>query len=185
MAMPPVRRVAHNITGGCGQVNALRRALISDLRTVAPSHCVFRTNTSCQPDEYIAHRIGLIPFEQHKGVDKVARMTVSGRDAFTSDFVVDGDGDGPEPIHGNVLIMPLGPDQKIDVTVHFAEGTGAQHAQYSKTVAVGMTMLDATTHELAFETIFGDHMACLSEAIDSLEARLVSARKLALGVCQN
>jgi DNA-directed RNA polymerase alpha subunit len=175
-------RVRHRIRGERGQVNALRRALIADLETVAPSHCVIRTNTSCQPDEYIAHRIGLIPFEQAAGSDGVARLNVSGRDALSADIV--GVGAAPEPIHKNMLIMPLGSDQEIDMTIHFARGTGALHAQYSKTVAVGMMSHENETHELSFETIFGDSEACMAEAIDSLEARLREARVVAVGSTQ-
>ena len=42
--------------------NALRRALRSDVERYAPSTITIRDNTSSQTDEYIAHRIGMIPF---------------------------------------------------------------------------------------------------------------------------
>ena len=50
------------MNGDYSTANAIRRVLVSDVETYAPSEVIIHTNTSCQPDEYIAHRIGLIPF---------------------------------------------------------------------------------------------------------------------------
>lgn len=41
---------------------ALRRILLAEIPTMAPHIISIEENTSPLPDEYIAHRIGLIPF---------------------------------------------------------------------------------------------------------------------------
>ena len=43
-----------------GMANAVRRALLCDVRTEAPFQVTFHENTSCETDEYIAHRLGLV-----------------------------------------------------------------------------------------------------------------------------
>tara|TARA_B110000046_G_scaffold138747_2_gene145106 strand:+ start:1835 stop:2377 length:543 start_codon:yes stop_codon:yes gene_type:complete len=172
MSAPP--RLRYRIHGLQGQVNALRRALIADLEMIAPSHCVVRTNTSCQSDEYVTQRIGLIPFEQGKGWHKTATLCVQGRPALARDILSE-DG-GPIPVNGDALIMPLTTTQAIDLTLHFTIHTAAVHARFAKTVAVGMQTLDAVTHEISFETLFHDEEACLAAAIASLRARLLAAR---------
>ena len=41
-----------------GLANALRRSIIMDIEAWAPERVTFEINTSCQTDEYIAHKLG-------------------------------------------------------------------------------------------------------------------------------
>ena len=52
------------LRGGAGFCNAVRRTLASDVTMLAPYEVRVLENTSCQNDEYIAHRIGLVPFAE-------------------------------------------------------------------------------------------------------------------------
>ena len=59
------------LKGSAGFCNAVRRTLLSDLYMWAPKEILIRSNMSCQTDEYLAHRIGMIPS------GKLARETAS------------------------------------------------------------------------------------------------------------
>ena len=52
------------VDGEPSRANAARRALISSLRSVAPDRVEIDVNTSAHTDEYIAQRLGLLPFRR-------------------------------------------------------------------------------------------------------------------------
>ena len=52
------------LPGGPGFCNAVRRTLLSDVEAWAAHEIDVRVNTSCQTDEFLAHRIGLVPFQR-------------------------------------------------------------------------------------------------------------------------
>ena len=163
------------MNGKCGQINAIRRSLISKLTAIAPRDCLIKVNTSCQSDEYIAQRIGLVSFDQSGNADGTAHVSVRGRPCTTGDFTTP-DG-GPLPVDTNILIMPLTGDQEIDIVVYFDRGTGCDHARYGRIVAAGMETMDENTHILSYETVFGDPDECLAEALDALTQTLTDAKK--------
>ena len=179
----PCRRRAFLLPEGttAGEANALRRALVMDLRTTAPSRVRIRTNTSPWTDEFLAQRIGLIPFASQTGGENcVATLRVSGRDALASDLVVaskDGGGDlAMSPQDGRIVIARMLRDQTLDLDVHFETSTGREHARFTRTVAVGMQERDGGM-VVAFECFGDDHASCAREAIASLRARLEAARE--------
>lgn len=50
--------------------NSLRRIMIAEVPTLAIDLVEFRTNTTCMQDEYIAHRLGLIPLRSNRDMSK-------------------------------------------------------------------------------------------------------------------
>ena len=150
--------------------NAVRRALMNDVTNWAPRAVVIRKNTSCQTDEYIAHRIGLIPFGATGDTNASLHLCVENRTAYAHDFV----GEGFAPCV-NVPIMKLTQGQSIDLEVQFARGKGSDHAKFSHITNVTFNSEGPLTG-LSFST-FGAEPPddYLVRAIESLQQRIDEA----------
>jgi len=152
--------------------NALRRALISDIPTIAPNTIVIRKNTSCQTDEYIAHRIGLIPFSQKSATTiGIAKLDVSDRAANTHDIV-----GNYSSVH-NMVIMKLIEGQCLDVDINFDTKTGLTHSRYSSVAAAAYEKCGDVL-KFKFEVI--NDLSCvevLQKAMQSLMMRLDNAER--------
>ena len=139
----------------------------------APEEVVVQCNTSWQTDEYIAHRIGLVPFRK-VGNGTSMRLTVQGPCiAKASDLV----GPGFEAVHPDIPILSLPmSDQKLDMTVRFAKHRASKHARYSKCCGVGMSSSHDGHHRISFDTIDGSPpLEALLEAIDAVDERVQNA----------
>ena len=159
------------LAGGAGFCNSVRRVLLSDLKSEAPFEVEIRINTSCQTDEFIAHRIGMIPFRRVGNGDTLS-LSVDDRPARSTDL----QGVAFEPCV-DVEIMTLEAGQSLDLTVRFDEQLCSKHARYTKCAAVGMQRLDNEgRHRIQFETLDGsDPKAILLRALDELETRANNA----------
>lgn len=161
------------IRGDVGKANAVRRSLIENVEMIAPKQVVIHKNTSCMSDEFIAHRIGLIPFTQT--LDE-CELRVDGRTACSADFV---DGDGHcRCIDTTIEVMDLDVNQSLHLTVMFESHTAKQHARFCRVYAVGMECVKKNQeHVLSFGTLLGErHEECLLQALDVLLRDIESAR---------
>ena len=131
------------------QVNAVRRTLVSDLPTIAATHVHVYVNSSCFPDEYVAHRIGMLPLRGplRKGtlrIDRAGPCRVLGRDLQ----LPCGD-DAPATATAGVaasqaievmapdsLVVELQAGECFHAEVQVDVGTGAEHARWCSAVAV-------------------------------------------------
>lgn len=162
------------IPGGVGFCNAVRRVLHSDLRSWAPFQVTFRKNTSCQTNEFLAHRIGLVPFRR-VGNGAQMELSITGPcDVLASDLT----GPAFEPALDDIVLMTLDTNQTIDATVEFDEQAAHKHARYSPLAAIGMKQVDGEgRHAISFEvndpTL--DPEAIMEEAFRSLEKRVDDA----------
>ena len=160
--------IAEN-TGFC---NALRRTLLSDIQTWAPKELLVRVNMSCQTDEFIAHRIGMIPFEKVGEGDKISLSATGPGTVLAKDF----EGIAFRPIYNDVEVIILDKDQRIDLTVIFDKQCASKHARYSPCAAVGMTRTNEGHHKLSFESINSQTPAeLLLHALDHLDERIDKA----------
>lgn len=131
--------------------NAIRRALIAMVPTMAIHNVSVYENTTVFPDEYIAHRLGLIPidinpehfkflqdeenfdnvlnFKIHKinNTDEVITLTSS-----DIQFVpIDCQEHMEVKVKPGVQICKLAPKHEIDMTFKAIKGTGEQHTKWS------------------------------------------------------
>ena len=160
------------LQGGVGFCNAVRRSMLQDLTSWAPFEVVVRKNTSCQTDEFIAHRIGLLNFRK-VGEGTEMLLKVNGRIAFARDLV----GPAFEPCHPDIEIILLKEGQGLDMTLMFDRQRASKHARYSPCAAVGMAKIDGEgRHRIAFE-INDDRTpeSVLQDALDALDARVDAA----------
>ena len=182
-------RGKHEFTfrGAACQVNAVRRALISDLKMIAPLYLEIHENTTSHTDEYLSQRIGLIPFSQNHDHSTIladtlkARIDVSGRNVYTHDIV--SDNGAPVPIESDICIANLRSGQSIKLDIHFTVGTCKQHARFMRTASVGMRPAqNPGEHIISFDTLMegDDATKCIEEALKSLRTRLEHAKTVIL-----
>jgi len=167
-------RGAFVLEGGVGFCNAVRRTLVADVEGWAPREVTVHVNTTCQTDEFLAHRIGLVPLrplvEGHGApmtLDCVGPCVAHARDLRSPAF---------EAVHGGIELMRLDAGQRLRLTVEVDQRPGRVHARYAPCAAVGLARVDADRCRLTFET--NDDRpprALLLEALDHLDARAARA----------
>lgn len=172
--MSDVRRFL--IPGHVGFCNALRRTLLSDVETEAPTNVRMRSNVTCHTDEYVAHRIGLIPFRRVGNGDTMTLDVTGPRTVTSADFT----GPAFEPIHNAIEVLYLDSGHELHMDVTFDTQAARRHARYSPCYAVGMV---AHTTPDAHVVSFGsnDHRTperLLNEAFDHLSQRIDRALRL-------
>lgn len=157
------------LPGHVGFCNALRRTLLSDVVTEAPAHVEMKRNGTCFTDEFLAHRVGLVPFER-VGVGDTLTLRARGPGVVTAAQLA-----GPAfvPVFPDVPLALLDDGHALELDVVFDAQAAETHARYSPCFAVGMRPTDTDAHVLSFGS--NDHRApaaLLAEAFDRLDARL-------------
>lgn len=166
------------VKGGPGFCNALRMSLINDTTSLAACRIHFEANSSCFNNEYLAHRVGMIPFRRiaQQG-DGTLRIRAKGpKRVYAKDF----EGIGIEPVYGHILIAVLGTEeQQLDLTAHFDSAAASRHARYATVAAVGMRPADAAAdaHAISFELVDEQRSpkGIVHEALGALEKRVNEA----------
>ncbi len=136
-------------------LNAIRRAMISEVPTMAVDIVVFTLNTSVFYDEIIAHRLGLIPLTSEYALEKYKspEECMGGEEVIFSeecvvklDLEAENNSDKPltiysrdlrtsdpdvKPVYESIPILVLGPGQKIRLEAYARLGRGKEHAKWS------------------------------------------------------
>jgi len=143
--------------------NALRRASLEEVPTMAIDYVVFYDNTSALSDEIIAHRLAMIPLTSEKALDRykppeVCREEKQVDGCYTS-LYLEAEA-GPEeiltvysdklkpqedpdvaPIRGDIPIIMLGPGQRVVLEAWARLGRGREHAKWSPATVASLTYL--------------------------------------------
>ncbi|GMM31763.1 DNA-directed RNA polymerase II core subunit [Martiniozyma asiatica (nom. inval.)] len=145
--------------------NSLRRVMISEVATLAIDLVEFQTNTSVLADEFIAHRLGLIPLDS-TDIEKLketrdctceeycpkcsvilelkANCEEETMNVYSSHFMVMAD-EGlklgqpviRDPMKKGVLICKLKKHQQLHVRCIAKRGISKEHAKWSPCAAIG------------------------------------------------
>ncbi|CAG9319241.1 unnamed protein product [Blepharisma stoltei] len=136
--------------------NSLRRVMIAEVPTMAIDVVHIHTNTSSLHDEFIAHRLGLIPLisENQDNYDFPRdckctghcehcavqfRLKVKNQEGGVLDVTSrdlrhlsqQGNDVRPADSDGPILILKLRKNQEIDITCNARKGIGKEHAKWS------------------------------------------------------
>ena len=162
--------------------NLVRRYSISRVDVLAIDVVTFYDNTSAFWDEYIAHRLGLMPVSTPANTPQSAEVIFSL------------DAEGPKMVHasemvssdkeitiakGDIPIVTLGPNQHLRFEAKAVLGEGRKHAKYQ----AGLVTYGSEGEDLRFivESFFQMEPAeVLSRGCEAIEADIV-AIEAALG----
>jgi hypothetical protein len=147
--------------------NAIRRTIISDTESFAPVNIDFEVNTSCQTNEFIAHRIGLIPFCQND-IDEhtTLELHVKDRTVYANDI------NGAVMAFHNITIMKMIEGQELKCKIHFGKGSGKVHSRFCPIAACAHFLKDDVIH-FKFEVINDiDPLQILKKSVQNLSNRL-------------
>ncbi|OYT39470.1 MAG: DNA-directed RNA polymerase subunit D [Desulfurococcales archaeon ex4484_58] len=137
-------------------LNSIRRTILSEVPTMAVDFVVFTINSSVFYDEYIAHRLGLIPLTSEEALEKYKSpeecREAGEKGVFSEDCFVklELEGKGREgeivtlysgdlktsdpdvkPIHDKIPILALTGNQEIKLEAYARLGRGKEHAKWS------------------------------------------------------
>jgi hypothetical protein len=168
---PAAPRAHFRLPGGVGFCNAVRRTLLSDVVAWAPHSLTVRVNTSCVTDEYLAHRIGLVPFARTGNGETLTLRSDGPCTAVASDLT----GPGFSPVYPGVPLLELGEGQALDLDVHLDRQPARKHARYAACSAVGLEGVSDDGDAMRLSFASNDERtpaALLAEALGHLDARV-------------
>jgi DNA-directed RNA polymerase subunit D len=128
-------RATFTLTGArSGIANAIRRAVNGSVACFAIDRITFYENTSAMFDEYIAHRIGLIPITTpssgYNEKDEILfTLEATGPTTVYSKGLESADKD-VEVANEKIPIIKLGPEQRLRIECKAVMGTGLKHSKF-------------------------------------------------------
>ena len=133
--------------------NAMRRAMIGEVPTLAIEDVRIYDNTSALFDEMLAHRLGLIPLKTDlsvystqdtcscggagcPGCTATYTLSVEGPRMVTSSDLIPQD-PGAAPVYDNIPIVKLTKGQKLVIEARAILNSGRAHAKWQPTLVCG------------------------------------------------
>ncbi len=117
-----------------GLANALRRCMMGHVKTMAIEDVYIKENSSALFDEFLAHRLGLIPISCDESVKEVRfYLKVEGpKTVYAKDLIPDGPA---KIVYPDIPIVKLDKNQKVDLFAVAVWGEGIEHAKWSPCIA--------------------------------------------------
>jgi DNA-directed RNA polymerase subunit D len=164
-----------------GYANALRRISMNSIPTFAIDRVTFYENSSAIFDEYIAHRIGLVPITTpQKGYGEkdeiLFTLEATGPKTVYSSELVTSDND-VKVANDKIPIIKLGDDQRLRIEAKAVMGTALKHAKFQPGLAT-FDQKDASTFQFYIES-FGQMppRQILNKAFDVIEEEISDIEK--------
>ena len=111
-------------------VNVLRRYCMNHIPILAPDYVDFLKNETAFFDEYLAHRIAMIPFKHNDNPEGVVHINVS-NNSDENITIYSGDLKGDyEVVYDNIPLLVLTPGDEISFEVYFKIGEGSEHTKF-------------------------------------------------------
>lgn len=182
-----LRRVTHDycefVLSGtdCSVANAMRRVMVADVPTFAIELVEIEANTTVLNDEFIAHRLGLIPLESYhvdlarsvyENEDECTEIELQLNVFCTSDETIDVTSNDIilDPLHaevkpvgygstgssksGPVVIVKMCKNQELKLRAIARKGTGKDHAKWIPVATVYYQYLpDITINQAMWESL--------------------------------
>jgi DNA-directed RNA polymerase alpha subunit len=128
--------------------NSLRRVMLSQIPTYAIHTITIQENDSILEDEFIAHRLGMVPIIGNCD-DDVSLVSVGPKNIYSSDLNFS---KGTKVVYGDILILTLKTGQSIKLFGTTKQGTGKEHSKWSPCTAISFKRCSEYEHELGIET---------------------------------
>jgi hypothetical protein len=110
-------------------INALRRCILRDVPTLAVTRVIVKTNSTNFWDEYISHRVALLPFRGEPGTITLDAHGTSPQPVTVLSSSIIGD-----QVHcalPDVPLLRLMEAQRLHLQADVGFGTGKQHARFA------------------------------------------------------
>ncbi|MFW5746263.1 MAG: DNA-directed RNA polymerase subunit D [Nanoarchaeota archaeon] len=162
-------------------LNALRRAIVDYVPTLAIEDVEFRQNSSVLYDEIVAHRLGLTPIVTEPGS---YTFRVEGESGIGSELKLALKAEGPgmvyaeqmeskdpkaKPVHGKMPVTKLLKGQELDIEATAILGRGIEHAKWSPGIMY---------YEYGAEVSVNNDAEDLSKHIERFPSEVVSDGKI-------
>lgn len=180
----------------CSFANALRRILSNDVPTMAAKDVFLKENESVFPDEFIAHRLGLIPLEADPEMFEFVEKELNERNSLR--FVLNATNESKDvlnvysddikwiPLGGQrgalkdakfcsgVLMFKLARGQKINAELVCTKNTGKAHAKWSPVCPATYRLMPLIEIGDVFDEDAYKLQKCFSEGV--IDVRLSDGR---------
>ena len=158
-----------------GVANALRRTMIADVTSLAIETVEFQKNSSVLTDEYIAHRLGLVPLTSPNNENEAAfSLDVTCTDeklSVTTGMLASHD--APRPAHDDIIIVKLRRNQSLKLTAKAARSNGKDHAKWTPVCTASYTIEEGDVYRFTVESTGAvKPVDVLLAAIDILRKKL-------------
>ncbi len=143
--------------------NAIRRAALEEVLTMAIDYVVFYDNTTALSDEIIAHRIAMVPLRSDLAIDKYRRpeecrgsnppegcyvsLYLEAETGPQEELVIYSKDLKPQedpevvPVYGDIPLIKLGPQQRVVLEAWARLGRGREHIKWSPATVSVLTYI--------------------------------------------
>lgn len=157
-------------------INALRRTIMSDIPVLAIDDVTFYENSSIMFDEFLAHRLGLLPIKtdlkSYKEGEKVTLIlekegpcTVYSRDIKSVDPKI-------EVTDKNIPLLELKKGQRVKIEMDAVIGKGREHSKFQSAI-VGYKNLPVITESKPFKEMKRAAEICPTKVLEIKANKIV------------